>query len=258
MMDEHITIGHKYPSVKLNTTYSFGLDDQEFVVAFETRRAAGLRRPGAGAARDRSQPLHPARYADLLLRRNVAARGARQPRQVPACQSRVARLSGGTRWKRSASDSSDCIRVRRSCTSGPRPSFPDGVTHDIRRFTPFPVYVERARGSRKWDVDGNEIIDYVMGHGALLLGHLYPAVEQALERQIHRGTHLGASPSRWRSLGRAGAATRAVGGAGALHQLGHRGDADGRAARARLHRPESAHPLRIATSTAGTTRSAAR
>jgi chlorite dismutase len=36
MMDEHIRIGHKYPSVKLNTTYSFGLDDQEFVVAFET------------------------------------------------------------------------------------------------------------------------------------------------------------------------------------------------------------------------------
>ena len=36
MMDEHIRIGRKYPSVKLNTTYSFGLDDQEFVVAFET------------------------------------------------------------------------------------------------------------------------------------------------------------------------------------------------------------------------------
>ncbi len=36
MMDEHIRIGSKYVSVKLNTTYSFGLDDQEFVVAFET------------------------------------------------------------------------------------------------------------------------------------------------------------------------------------------------------------------------------
>jgi chlorite dismutase len=36
MMDEHIQVGRKYPSVKLNTTYSFGLDDQEFVVAFET------------------------------------------------------------------------------------------------------------------------------------------------------------------------------------------------------------------------------
>ena len=36
MMNVHIEVGHRYPSVKLNTTYSFGLDDQEFVVAFET------------------------------------------------------------------------------------------------------------------------------------------------------------------------------------------------------------------------------
>ena len=36
MMMIHINTGHKYPSVKINTTYSFGLDDQEFVVAFET------------------------------------------------------------------------------------------------------------------------------------------------------------------------------------------------------------------------------
>ncbi len=36
IMDEHIYVGNKYPSVKLNTTYSFGIDDQEFVVAFET------------------------------------------------------------------------------------------------------------------------------------------------------------------------------------------------------------------------------
>ncbi len=36
LMDEHIRIGMKYISVKLHTTYSFGLDDQEFVVAFET------------------------------------------------------------------------------------------------------------------------------------------------------------------------------------------------------------------------------
>ncbi len=36
MMNAHIQTGHKYPSVKINTAYSFGLDDQEFVVAFET------------------------------------------------------------------------------------------------------------------------------------------------------------------------------------------------------------------------------
>src|SRR5438105_13973445 len=36
MMDEHIEVGHRFPSVKLNTTYSSGLDDQEWVVAFES------------------------------------------------------------------------------------------------------------------------------------------------------------------------------------------------------------------------------
>ena len=40
VMDEHIAIGHKYPGVKINTTYSFGLDDQDFVVAFETDEPA--------------------------------------------------------------------------------------------------------------------------------------------------------------------------------------------------------------------------
>ena len=36
MMGEHFRIGHKYPNVKIHTTYSYGLDDQEFVLAFET------------------------------------------------------------------------------------------------------------------------------------------------------------------------------------------------------------------------------
>ena len=35
-MQTHIHVGHKFPTVKLNTTYSFGIDDQEFVVAFES------------------------------------------------------------------------------------------------------------------------------------------------------------------------------------------------------------------------------
>jgi chlorite dismutase len=40
MMNVHIEVGHRFPSVKLNTTYSFGLDDQEFVVAFESDQPA--------------------------------------------------------------------------------------------------------------------------------------------------------------------------------------------------------------------------
>ena len=36
MMDEHITVGRRFPEVKLNTSYSFGIDDQDFMLAFET------------------------------------------------------------------------------------------------------------------------------------------------------------------------------------------------------------------------------
>ena len=40
MMAQHFKIGHKYPSVKIHTGYSFGLDDQEFVLAFEADQPA--------------------------------------------------------------------------------------------------------------------------------------------------------------------------------------------------------------------------
>ena len=70
--------------------------------------------------------------------------------------------------------------------------FPDAVTHDNRRMQPFPLYVDRADGAYKWDVDGRRYIDYWMGHGALLLGHNPPAVRDAVAAQALRGTHYGA------------------------------------------------------------------
>ncbi len=70
--------------------------------------------------------------------------------------------------------------------------FPSGVTHDSRYLEPHPIYVERAQGSRKWDVDGREYVDYSGGHGALLLGHRHPAVTAAVAEQLARGTHFGA------------------------------------------------------------------
>jgi glutamate-1-semialdehyde 2,1-aminomutase len=84
-----------------------------------------------------------------------------------------------------------------------RAAIPGGITHDIRHLLPFPVYIERARGTRKWDVDGHEYIDYWMGHGALFLGHCHPAVVRAVQEQVARGTHLGASHElevRWAEL----------------------------------------------------------
>ncbi len=70
--------------------------------------------------------------------------------------------------------------------------FPSGVTHDNRYAEPFPLYMTHGLGPRKWDVDGHEYIDYVSGHGALLLGHSHPAIAAAVAYQIGRGTHLGA------------------------------------------------------------------
>src|ERR687884_2234253 len=55
-----------------------------------------------------------------------------------------------------------------------------GITHDSRNFAPFPIYIERAEGARKWDVDGNELVDHWMGHGSLLLGHDYPQATAAV------------------------------------------------------------------------------
>jgi glutamate-1-semialdehyde 2,1-aminomutase len=57
---------------------------------------------------------------------------------------------------------------------------------------PFPVYVERASGARKWTVEGRELIDYWSGHGAILLGHSHPAVVEAVRRQMGLATHPGA------------------------------------------------------------------
>jgi glutamate-1-semialdehyde 2,1-aminomutase len=78
-----------------------------------------------------------------------------------------------------------------------------GLTHDARTMSPYPIYAARAAGSRKWDVDGHDYIDYFGGHGALLLGHAHPAVVEAVQAQLTRGTHWGSSHAaevRWAEL----------------------------------------------------------
>lgn len=66
---------------------------------------------------------------------------------------------------------------------------PGGVTHDVRLAGPFCVAVARATGSRKWDLDGHELVCYVMGHGSLLVGHCHPAVVTAVREQAGRSSH---------------------------------------------------------------------
>src|SRR5262245_29647720 len=84
-----------------------------------------------------------------------------------------------------------------------RKVLPSGITHDARYLDPYSIHVSRASGPRKWDVDGNEYVDYFGGHGAMLLGHSHPAVVEAVKRQMELGTHYGSSHElevRWAEL----------------------------------------------------------
>ena len=69
---------------------------------------------------------------------------------------------------------------------------PSGIHHDVRRVVPFPIYMTRGLGCRKWDVDGNEFIDTGTGHGSLILGHSHPAMVKALQEQAGQITHASA------------------------------------------------------------------
>ena len=86
-------------------------------------------------------------------------------------------------------------RTRRSAelAKEARELFPSGITHDSRKLDPYTIYVDRAEGPRKWDVDGNEYIDYFGGHGALMLGHHHPDIDRVIVEALGRGTHFGSS-----------------------------------------------------------------
>jgi glutamate-1-semialdehyde 2,1-aminomutase len=72
---------------------------------------------------------------------------------------------------------------------------PGGVNSPVRAFRSVggePVFYERAKGSRVWDVDGNEYVDFVASWGPMILGHAPDAVLDAVREQLERGTSYGA------------------------------------------------------------------
>ncbi|MBA3586804.1 MAG: aminotransferase class III-fold pyridoxal phosphate-dependent enzyme, partial [Chloroflexi bacterium] len=73
--------------------------------------------------------------------------------------------------------------------------FPGGVNSPVRAFRSVggtPRVIERAAGAWIWDVDGNELIDYVGSWGPMILGHAHPAVIAAITDAAQRGTSYGA------------------------------------------------------------------
>jgi glutamate-1-semialdehyde 2,1-aminomutase len=80
-----------------------------------------------------------------------------------------------------------------------------GVNSPVRAFRAVggsPLFIRRARGSRIWDVDGNEYIDYVASWGPMILGHAHPRVIKALQRAAEDGTSYGAPTARETELAR--------------------------------------------------------
>ena len=72
---------------------------------------------------------------------------------------------------------------------------PGGVNSPVRSFRAVsgtPPFIARGQGSRVWDVDGNEYIDYLGSWGPLVLGHAHPAVVEALKQAAEGGTSFGA------------------------------------------------------------------
>ncbi len=69
---------------------------------------------------------------------------------------------------------------------------PNGVPSSFQTNDPWPVYLTRGEGSRVWDVDGNEYVDFHNGFGVMCIGHANPEVGAAVKARIDEGTHFAA------------------------------------------------------------------
>jgi glutamate-1-semialdehyde 2,1-aminomutase len=67
---------------------------------------------------------------------------------------------------------------------------PRGVPSSFQDTPPQPVFIDRGQGSRVWDVDGNEYVDFHNGFGVMVVGHAHPLVVAAVEERVRRGSHF--------------------------------------------------------------------
>ena len=69
-------------------------------------------------------------------------------------------------------------------------SMPNGVASNFQAGHPYPVYLRRGQGSRVWDVDGTEYIDFHGGFGVNVVGHAHPKIVQAIREVADQGIHF--------------------------------------------------------------------
>jgi glutamate-1-semialdehyde 2,1-aminomutase len=98
-------------------------------------------------------------------------------------------MTAGTRASAAPSVRSDALMARAERL------LPGGVDSPVRAYGAVggtPRVIDRARGARAWDVDGNELIDYIGSWGPMILGHAHPDVVAAVTAAAERGTSFGA------------------------------------------------------------------
>jgi glutamate-1-semialdehyde 2,1-aminomutase len=71
-------------------------------------------------------------------------------------------------------------------------SLPQGVGSSFQAASPYPIYLREGKGSKVWDVDGHEYVDFHNGFGCMLVGHAHPKVIEAIDRAARTGTHFAA------------------------------------------------------------------
>jgi len=81
------------------------------------------------------------------------------------------------------------MRKSRELYSRAAKVLPGGVDSNFRLLHPFPFYAASARGSKLYDVDGNEYIDYLLSQGAIILGHRRREILEAVRSQIRKGAN---------------------------------------------------------------------
>jgi glutamate-1-semialdehyde 2,1-aminomutase len=69
---------------------------------------------------------------------------------------------------------------------------PGGVPSSFQENDPWPVYIERGEGTKVWDVDGHEYVDFHNGFGVMCIGHANPTVGAAVKARVELGTHFAA------------------------------------------------------------------
>jgi len=69
-------------------------------------------------------------------------------------------------------------------------SLPKGVASNFQAGDPYPVYLDRGRGSKVWDVDGTEYVDFHGGFGVNVVGHAHPKIVEAVCKVVERGIHF--------------------------------------------------------------------